>query len=195
MISTLTGTLASKGPEGAVIDVGGIGFSVSMSTRALASLGEVGREVRVHTVLQVKEDDLSLVAFATEEERELFGKLTSVSGIGAKIALAALSAYDPGELASVIAAGDVAAVSSIPGIGKKTAQRVVLELEGKLSVDSDGSGASQSANMSRAASDAATALVSMGFSHDEAESALRGCEADDAASAIRYALSNLGGAR
>ena len=132
MIAYLMGTVAGTDQTSAVIDVNGIGYSVFMSNRALSRLPRTGEQVRVFSHLQVREDDMSLYGFLTLEEKDLFTKLIGVTGVGPKVALAALSTFEPDELVEAIIAEDVRAVSRIPGVGRKSASRIVLELKGSL---------------------------------------------------------------
>ena len=194
MIAYLKGTIVGADAYACVLDVGGVGYELLMSTKGLASLPPVGRECLVHAYLQVKDDGMTMFGFASLQEKEMFGRLVNVSGIGPKIALAALSTYNPQELASVIAEGDVAAVSRVPGVGKKTAQRVILELQGILKSDVEASSAS-AAPVSSALKDASLALESMGFSAEEVSAAFKGGEVEgmDVSSLVRLGLKNLGG--
>lgn len=189
----MKGAVVSKDGYGIVLEVGGIGYRLSMSSKALASVPAAPAEAMVWTHMQVKDDGISLYGFSSPEERDLFTQLIGVSGIGPKMAVAALSTFTPAELSGVIAAGDVTALSSVPGVGKKTAQRIVLELKGVL--ESLPGAADAQAAASGVLSDASAALVGMGFTAQEATDALRGCAAEDASSAVRYALRNLGGNR
>ena len=135
MIAFLDGTLAGKTLASAFVNVGGVGFEVGMSQAGLAKLPATGEHVTVHTYLQVRDDGMSLFGFLSLEEKALFEKLITVSGVGPKVALAALSSYAPSQLADLIAAQDVAAVQRIPGVGKKTASRIILELKAVNFVD------------------------------------------------------------
>ena len=119
MIAFLEGTLAGKTSTAALLNVGGVGFEVGMSQRALSKLPSAGDSVLVHTYLQVRDDGMSLYGFQSIEEKALFERLITVSGVGPKVALAALSMYDPDKLVELIAAQDVTAVQRIPGIGKE----------------------------------------------------------------------------
>ena len=193
MIAYLRGVVAQKGGGGMVLEVAGVGYELAMSAKALASLPAVGSAAQVHTYLQVKEDGVALYGFASSGEKELFCRLIGVGGIGAKMAISALSTFSPEELAAAIAAGDVALIATVPGIGKKTAQRVVLELQGTLATE-PGLFAGASAQAPGALADATAALMGMGFSEAEVAVALKGCPAADAGAAVRYALKNLGGA-
>ncbi|MDO8964882.1 MAG: Holliday junction branch migration protein RuvA [Coriobacteriia bacterium] len=193
MIAFLTGRVAGRSPSFALLDVGGVGYRLLMSTQSLAGLPADGDEVTVHTYLHVREDELTLYGFENEEERGLFELLITVSGVGPKVALAVLSSLRPDALRQAVASEDVALITSVPGIGKKTAQRLILELRDKLDVPdmpAHGVGRAHAA----AAAEARDALVSMGFSPAEAAAALR--EAPAGASAedlLRVALKMLGG--
>lgn len=194
MIAFLTGRLAAKTAASAVLDVGGVGYRLLMSTRSLAALPVEGDSVIVHTYLHVREDELTLYGFESEDERALFEALIGVSGIGPKVALSVLSALRPDALRSAIASDDVAVLSSVPGVGKKTAQRLALELKDKLDVPELGAAASAAASL--AVAEARDALLSMGFSPAEAATALRGAPADASAEALlKGALRALGGVR
>ncbi len=195
MITFLTGRLAEKGLNHAVLDVHGVGFRMAMSTSSLSALPAEGDEVTVHTHLHVREDELSLFGFENAEEKSLFAKLITVSGVGPKVALAALSSFTPDALVAAIVTEDVALVSSIPGVGKKTSQRIILELKDKLGVPDDLAIGGRGVPAQAAAAQAREALVSMGFSSAEAATALKGYEgvADDAQAMLRHALKRLGG--
>ncbi len=132
MIERLTGTLAAVTGEAVVVDVGGVGFLVDVSGITYRDLPAVGAPLVLLTHLQVREDALQLYGFSTEEERELFRLFIGVSKIGPKLALAALSSRRPVALKQALATGDVAAFSAVPGIGKKTAERLILELKDKV---------------------------------------------------------------
>ena len=194
MIAFLTGRVASKRAGECVLDVGGVGFRLAMSTSSLAALPAEGDTVTVHTHLHVREDELSLFGFESPEEKSLFEHLLTVSGVGPKVALAALSALSPSALSEAIARDDVALISSVPGIGKKTAQRIILDLKDRLGMP-DLAGASASAVGADVAAEATQALLGMGFSSAEVASALRGYEGpkDDAQALLKHALRRLGG--
>lgn len=150
-----------------MLDVGGVGYLVQATPRALARAA-AGGEVVLDTYLYVREDALQLYGFADAEERELFAQLLSVSGVGPKVALAILSASSPQELRQAIARGDTARFQAIPGIGRKTAQRVVLELKGALEA-----GETTAVDPDQVAREA---LVELGFSPAEADRALAGVD-------------------
>ena len=194
MISYMKGLLVEKGSEGIVLEVGGIGYELAMSSASLAALPAAGAVAQVWTYLQVKEDGLSLYGFSGAAERDMFERLIGVSGVGAKMAISALSTMSAAELGSAIAQSDVARISTVPGIGKKTAQRIVLELQGVLASLSPSQLAFGASAAGSAIADASEALLGMGFSPQEAAAALEGCAEQDAPSAVRYALRNMGGA-
>ncbi len=167
MISRLRGVPVGRTPEGLVLDVGGVGYLLHATPRALRR-AEGAAEVTLETYLHVREDALQLFGFADAGERELFLRLLGVSGVGPKVALAVVGSGAPSELWQAIAAGDPARFQAIPGIGKKTAERIVLELKGSLAdalVPVPGEPASGDAV-------ARQALVELGFSAVEAERAL-----------------------
>lgn len=200
MIAFLKGVLAAKTALSAYIEVQGVGFAVGMSQASLAKLPETGQPVQVYTHLHVREDEMSLYGFLSLEEQTLFEQLIGVSGVGPKVALAALSAFSsPRDLASAIAAQDVAAVQRIPGVGKKTASRIILELKGSLDqgfdqlFGADGQPAPAASAQGEALKGAREALLSMGFTSAEVDLSLKGApeEATDEA-LLKYALKRLG---
>jgi Holliday junction DNA helicase RuvA len=165
MIAQLRGTRVAVGPEGIVLDVNGVGYLVN----ATPSVLRLGEEPTVQTYMHVREDALQLYGFATAEERELFVHLLSVNGVGPKVALAIVSGSTPADLRRAIALEDTKRFEAIPGIGKKTAQRVVLELKEKL-------GSVGAAPEPRQALVARDALVELGYSLLDAEAALDGVD-------------------
>ena len=196
MIAFLDGTVAGKTPASAYINVGGVGFEVGMSSTGLSKLPAKGERVQVFTYLQVRDDAMALFGFLSLEEKALFEKLITVSGVGPKVALAALSCYSPDQLAELIAAQDVAAVQHIPGIGKKTASRIILELKGSLDQGIEGLFADKAAASGTAMGGAREALLSMGFTGAEVELSLKGAPEDGSETAlIQYALKKLGSQR
>jgi Holliday junction DNA helicase RuvA len=162
MIARLRGTVAARTPAGLVLDVGGVGYLVAATPRVNARVGE---EATVETHLHVREDALQLYGFASADERELFELLLGVSGIGPKVALAIVSGSPPAELRRAIARDDLARFEAIPGIGRKTAQRVVMELKDKL-------GEPAVAGSPRGVLLARDALVELGWSVVDADRAL-----------------------
>jgi Holliday junction DNA helicase RuvA len=132
VIERLTGTIAAKSGDGVVVDVGGVGFLLEVSAITLRDIPAVGERATLFAHLQVREDALQLFGFSTEDERGLFRLFLGVSKIGPRLALAALSCRRPADLKKALAAGDVALFASVPGIGKKTAERIILELREKM---------------------------------------------------------------
>lgn len=193
MIAFLTGRVAAKAAAYALLDVGGVGYKLAMSTGSLAALPSEGDQVTVYTHLHVREDELSLFGFESEAEQISFEQLITVSGVGPKVALATLSVLSPDALATAIARDDVATISSVSGIGKKTAQRIILELKDKLGVSDLGIGG-PGGGAGAAAAEASDALLSMGFSPAEVAQALKGYAGapGDAQSLLKHALKRLG---
>ena len=177
MIARLTGKLLESDLTEAVIDVNGIGFSVSIPVSTFEKLPKVGGNVSLHTVMLVREDSMQLFGFATKEERTLFNLLTAtVSGIGAKLALNVLSCISIDAFIRAISESDIKTLSKINGIGKRTAERMVLELKDKLNVFGSTAmptATSGAAPKSQAALDATAALETLGFKRDAAEKAVQ----------------------
>lgn len=197
MIAFLTGKVAAKGAGYCLLEVGGVGYRLSMSTSSLAALPAVGDAVTVHTHLHVREDELSLFGFECDAERTAFEQLITVSGVGPKVALATLSALSPAALAMAVGSEDIATISSVPGIGKKTAQRIILDLKDKLGDGESGVIANFRGSRAGAAlAEATDALLAMGFSAAEASAAIKGADGTgDAQALLRYALLRLGSGR
>jgi Holliday junction DNA helicase RuvA len=171
VIAHLSGRLAHAGADHAVIDVNGVGYLVGASAKTLAALGAAGDHVTVHTEMLVSEDSIRLMGFASADERDWFRLLTSVQGVGAKVALAILSIFAPDELQTAIARADSAMIARANGVGPKLAQRIANELKDKAGgIATGGSGATAPA--SGAASDAISALLNLGFKPAEASSAV-----------------------
>ena len=167
MIAFLEGEIVDKGAGGVVVAVGGVGYEVAVPTSVLASLPPVGKKARIPTRLVVREDALTLYGFATTDERDLFDLLTGVSGVGPKVALSFLSALQPDAIRRAIVAGDVAALTIVPGVGKKVAQRVVLDLRDKLGAEAD------LVVVEGPLADVRDALLSLGLTPHEATEAMR----------------------
>jgi len=177
MIAKLRGLLDGFGADHAVIDVQGVGFLVYASTRTLAALGAIGEEVTLYTEMQVSDDAIRLIAFTTAEERDWFRLLTSVQGVGSRVALGILSALSSAELQRAVLSGDKAMVARAQGVGPKLAQRVVMELKDKVGAIALGpadAGAPIAAGSH--AADAVSALVNLGFRPSEASSAVAAAE-------------------
>ncbi len=168
MIARLRGRFAGETADGVVLEVGGVGYLLH-ATRTARRLARDGDEVTLETHLHVREDVLQLYGFADAEERELFTQLLAVSGVGPKVALAIVSGSSPAELRRAIVLEDIARFQAIPGIGKKTAERVVLELKEKLATATDLPAAREGPGHERIARDA---LVELGYTVLEAERAL-----------------------
>jgi len=172
MIARLTGKLAEAAADHAVIDVQGVGYQVQASTRTLDALGPIGGEVMILTELQVREDGWTLFGFGSTGERESFRALTSVQGVGGRVALAILSVLDPTELAAAVSRGDKAMVARANGVGPKLAQRIVNELAGKLGSPALAGGSGAPAPRGGPAADALSALANLGFKPAEASAAV-----------------------
>jgi Holliday junction DNA helicase RuvA len=172
MIARLSGLLAETAADNAVIDVHGVGYLVQASSRTLEAIGAVGSEVVLLTELQVREDSMTLFAFGSTGEREAFRQLTSVQGVGGRVALAILSVLDPAELAAAISRGDKAMVARANGVGPKLAQRIVNELAGKMGSPALAAAAGSPAPRGGAAQDALSALANLGFKPAEASAAV-----------------------
>ena len=170
MIARLTGTLAETAGDSAVIDVGGVGYLVQLSGRTLSALGPVGGDITLLTELQVREDAWTLFGFGSTAERDSFRALTSIQGVGGKLALAILSTLAPDELARAVAQDDKAMIGRANGVGPKLAARIANELQGKLGVASIGGAAP--VPRGGAASDALSALANLGFKPAEASAAV-----------------------
>lgn len=172
MISYLQGVLVAKSPTEIVMDVNGVGYAVHIPLSTFEKLDGLNQRVKIYTHLHVREDAMLLYGFATETERELFRMLISVSGIGPKIAQGILSGMDASELRRCITSGDASALTSIPGVGRKTAERIVLELRDKVAKGADLLPGAPAAQVS-ARSEALAALLSLGYTRATAEQALR----------------------
>jgi len=169
MIASLHGKLESLGGDWAVINVNGVGFQVYMPTSTLSTLGTIGKEVHLYTHLVLREDSITLYGFSTTEELELFQILIGVSGLGPRLALAVLSAMSVEQASMAIATGSVDLLTVIPGIGKKMAARMVLELKDKIGA---GLIAAPAAQLAQENTDVITALTSLGYSVSEASRAV-----------------------
>ena len=177
MIDYVSGSLASKKPTEVVVDVGGIGYRVLIPTSTFERLPEVGEDTKVLTYHHVREDAMTLFGFLSVEERRVFEMMLAVSGIGPKLALAALSALRPSEIRQRVLEGDAAMLTRIPGVGKKTAERLIIELRDRFEKDgleegeSAGSTSTPDGNFR---ADAMAALESLGLSRSAAEKAVIG---------------------
>ena len=178
MIGKLKGHIDSTGPDWLMVDVGGVVYFVSCSGKTLAALPAVGEFAEVHTEMLVSQDNIRLVGFATLLEKEWFKLLQSVQGVGARVALAILSVLGPGELASAIALQDKAMIGRANGVGKKLAERIVLELKDKVPAYTTADvglgqvAAELSSPKSSAVTDAVSALVNLGYGQSQAAMAV-----------------------
>lgn len=192
MISRLTGKLVEKNPPQIVIDVNGVGYEADVSMQTFYNLPPVGESVQLFTQLIIREDAHLLFGFATTEERQTFRQLIKVGGIGAKTALGILSAMTAGELARAVAEEDVKRLSSAPGIGKKTAERMVLELRGKLVSHTVTDGLFAAPSENDETNDIVGTLLALGYSEREAKAAVKGVpKGTDVGEGVRLALKNL----
>jgi Holliday junction DNA helicase RuvA len=180
MIAFINGILQHKTPTEVVVDVHGIGYAVHIPLSTYTKLGDVGRPISLFTHMHMREDAMQLFGFATLEERQWFRLLLSVSGIGPRLAQGILSGIDVQELHAHIAQGEAAALTSIPGIGKKTAERLIVELRDKASkISLEGSaGAMTGASSSAVRSEALQALLSLGFTQQAAEKSIHAASSE-----------------
>jgi Holliday junction DNA helicase RuvA len=194
MIGSLRGSLIDKDPKGeVVVEVGGLGYRVTVNLGTLVELPEIGAEVFVHVHHHIREGDQQLYGFATLAERKCFESVIGAHGVGPALAMAVLATLPPDELRHAVASDDVEALCLVPGVGKKTAQRMVLELKNRLEISELDSGELTIDNrtVSTALSDVRDALTQMGFATDEVRRAVEGLEGDDTSIMLRSALQRL----
>ena len=186
MIGFLRGTVASRTPEGCFLEVGGVGYKIGCSTTTLAGLPRDGSTTRLWTHLHVRDDALTLFGFSTEEEQRMFEGLLAVAGVGPKLALQICSALPPDDLRRALITDDLAALSSVPGVGKKTAQRILLDLKERLALPDLEIVGSNGDVMGKVRS----ALENLGYSPGEVRAALATIDVrdDDLDGTIRTAL-------
>jgi len=206
VIGSLRGTLIDRSGSSATIEVGGgVGYLVTMSSPTLSQLGALGADVFVHVYTHVREDAIVLFGFTTRDERRLFETLLSAHGVGPALALAILSSLSPETLRSAVATDDVDALTMVPGVGKKTAARLLIELKSKLAVSGDdysaaiaaaGDGSTVAKQPADARTDVRAALAELGYAPDEIRNAVRALPSDgDASALLREALALLAGTR
>jgi holliday junction DNA helicase RuvA len=197
MIHRLRGILVEKDTDGVVVDVGGVGYRASASVATLRALPSLGEECVIHTRMVVREDAMLLFGFAAPEERAAFDALTAVSKVGPKLALAVLSAMSPQQISEAVARGDVPKLSSVPGLGRKTAERLVLELKGKdLAVFGPEPVVTSGGGGGGPYMEAREALTGLGYSLEEAEKALNSIPPQDSVEQyIKEALRRIGSRR
>jgi holliday junction DNA helicase RuvA len=195
VIAAVRGEVLVRRPGHVVIDAGGVGYQLAVSAETLKAVPATGREAFLHAELIARDDSLALFGFASEEERDLFCELISVSGIGPKVALAALSGGPVRELLRAIAAGDAKRFQAVPGIGKRTSERIIVELREKIAGELEeelGAGTTTEEDPRSMARDG---LVHLGYAPLEAERLLDGVEADGAEELIAAALRKAGATR
>lgn len=200
MIASVRGTVLAVSLDHAVIEVGGVGMAVQAAPSTLATL-RTGEQAQLHTSLIVREDSLTLYGFADTAAKELFELLQTVSGIGPRLALAAIAVLEPDTLRAAIADGNITVLTQVPGIGRKGAERLSLELRDKVDATPAPAPAAASGNGHRAGNrvraEVVEALVSLGFAAKQAEQAVDTVDADhdDTSTLLRAALSTLGKSR
>jgi Holliday junction DNA helicase RuvA len=194
MIASVRGEVVIRRPDHVVIDVTGVGYRLAVSTETLKAVPAAGQETTLHSHLVARDDGLSLYGFASEEERDLFLELISVNGIGPKVAQAILSGGSPRELVSAIAAGDAKRFQAVPGIGKRTAERIIVELRERIAASMDTAALAADGEQAGPRALAREGLLNLGYSPAEAESLLDDAEGESAedlvASALRAAASS-----
>lgn len=198
MISRLRGELVEKDAEGALLDVGGVGYRVSMPTGTIYGLPAAGEQCVLHTRMVVREDAMLLFGFATKDERASFDALTAVSRVGPKLAISVLSVLSPADISEAVARGDVTKLASVPGLGKKTAERLVLELKGKdfAVFDHIDRAAPAPSNGGGPYMEAREALTGLGYLLEEAEQVLNELPPQETVeSYVKEALRRIGGRR
>ncbi len=193
MMAFLRGKLASKAYDYVVLDVSGVGYKIMLSGQSVSRLPEIGTEIQLLTKMIVKEDDVALYGFQNATEQNVFERLISVSGIGPKAALSILSSYSAEEVIEIIASQDSVRMQKAPGIGKKTASRIILELK-DVFAQGGGDLLSQTPSVSTSALQGAReALLSMGFTSTEIDLALKDAPSEETETGLlQYALKRLG---
>jgi holliday junction DNA helicase RuvA len=195
MIAAVRGEVLVRRPDHVVIDAGGVGYRLMVSAETLKSVPATGREGFLHTELIARDDSLALYGFASEEERDLFRQLISVSGVGPKVAIAVLGGGSSRDLLRAIAAGDAKRFQAVPGIGKRTAERIIVELREKVAGELEeaiATGAEQGGDPRSLARDG---LVNLGYSPAEAEELLGAADSEEPEEMIAAALRRAGEAR
>jgi Holliday junction DNA helicase RuvA len=187
MIGRLRGLLVVVGATGVLIDVGGVGYEVAMTASGFAELPSIGEEAVIHTHLHVREDQMALYGFTSADQRDLFRLLIGVSGVGPKVAMAILGAMTTDDLRRAVATDDVVALTAVPGIGKRSAQKLLLELRPRLELPDTVMGSSGAMAETRAA------LEGLGYQNDEIRAAMRDLSADlPVEELLRRSLQRLG---
>ena len=192
MIAAVRGEVLVRRPDHVVVDAGGVGYRLAVSAETLKAVPATGQEAFLHAELIARDDSLALYGFASEEERDLFRELISVSGVGPKVAIAALSGGTARDLLRAIAAGDVKRFVAVPGIGKRTAERIIVELREKVAGNLEEAIALGSEDGGDPWTLARDGLVNLGYSPSEAERLLDGVESDEPEELIAQALRRAG---
>jgi Holliday junction DNA helicase RuvA len=192
MIAAVRGEVMVRRPDHVVIDAAGVGYRLTVSAETLKAVPATGREAFLHAELVSREDSIALFGFASEEERDLFGQLVSVSGVGPKVAISVLSGGPARELLRAIAAGDAKRFQAAPGIGKRTAERIIVELREKVADELEEEVSLAAGEGGDARALARDGLVNLGYAPLEAEQLLDGIESDDAEQLLATALRKAG---
>ena len=197
MIASVSGEVLVRRPDHVVIDANGVGYRLSVSAETLKSVPARGKRTSLHAHLVARDDALSLYGFASEEERDLFLHLISVGGVGPKVAMAALSGGPVRELLRAIAAGDAKRFQAVPGIGKRTAERIIVELRDKVAgeIEADADSPTVAPGEEDPRSLAREGLLNLGYTPQEAERLLEGLPGEDAEELLAGALRQAGGSR
>lgn len=188
MIGRLRGVVAEKSPAGVLLDVAGVGYEMAVPPRALVELPGIGDEAVLHTHLHVREDAMALFGFSTEDQRDLFRLLLGITGVGPKVALAILGTMTPDDLRRAVLTDDAAALTAVPGIGKRSAQKLLLELRPKLELPD-----AELAPSNSPLAEVRSALEGLGYQGDEIRLALAELpDSDEVEALLRQALQTLG---
>jgi holliday junction DNA helicase RuvA len=192
MIASVRGEVLVRRPDHVVIEAGGVGYRLAVSAETLRAVPARGKDATLHAHLVARDDTLSLYGFASEEERDLFLQLTSVSGVGPKVAIAVLSGGPPRELLRAIATADAKRFQAVPGIGKRTAERIIVELKERIAEALDEAALAASVDGDGPRSLARDGLLNLGYTPAEAERLLEGAEGESAEDLIGSALRRAG---
>ena len=195
MIAAVRGEVLVRRPDHVVLDANGVGYRLTVSSETLKAVPAAGAEAFLHAELVSRDDSLALFGFASEEERDLFGELVSVSGVGPKVAIATLSGGPARELLRAIAGGDAKRFQAVPGIGKRTAERIIVELRDKVAGSLEEQVVEALADGGDARELAREGLVNLGYAPLEAEELLEGLDAGEPQELIAAALRKAGAAR
>jgi Holliday junction DNA helicase RuvA len=195
MIAAVRGEVLLRRPDHVVIEAAGVGYRLAVSAETLKSVPAAGREAFLHAELIARDDSLALYGFASEDERDLFRQLISVGGVGPKVAVAILSGGAPRDLLRAIAAGDSKRFQAVPGIGKRTSERIIVELREKVAGELEEEIAAAVASGGDAHALARDGLVNLGYTPPEAEELLEGVESDEPEELIAAALRRAGESR